>query len=89
LGHEVRILTLADESYIDRENRIYAVSAIDFNKIYPGARVKLFSGRSILKQMVRWQPDVIHTQTEFSAFRMAKEIAEHLNIPIVHTYHTI
>jgi len=89
LGHEVRILTLADESYIDRENRIYAVSAINFNKIYPGARVKLFSGRSILKQMVRWQPDVIHTQTEFSAFRMAKEIAEHLNIPIVHTYHTI
>jgi len=89
LGHEVRILTLADEGYIDRKEQVYAASALNFNKIYPGARVKLFSGRSILRRMIQWQPEIIHTQSEFSTFRMAKYIAQYLDIPIVHTYHTI
>jgi len=89
LGHEVRVLTLADDGYIDRKEQVYAVSSFNINKIYPGARFKLFSGRAILRRMVQWQPDIIHTQSEFSTFRMAKEIAQYLDIPIVHTYHTV
>src|SRR5699024_3818967 len=59
------------------------------NKIYPGARVKLFSDRAIMHNIMDWRPDLIHTQIEFSTFRMAKKIAHYLDIPIVHTYHTI
>jgi len=89
LGHEVRVLTLAADGYIDTVENVYAVSSLNVNKIYPGARVKLFKDRSILRKIILWAPDLIHTQTEFSTFRMAKYIADYLSIPIVHTYHTI
>lgn len=89
LGHEVRVLTLADQGYINKTEHIYAVSSVNANKIYPGARVKLFSDRAIMHNIMDWRPDLIHTQIEFSTFRMAKKIAHYLDIPIVHTYHTI
>lgn len=89
LGHDVRVLTLADYGYINQADNIYAVSSINIDKVYPGARVKLFSDRSIIRDILEWRPDIIHTQSEFSTFRMAKHLAEHLNVPIVHTYHTI
>lgn len=89
LGHSVRVLTLADYGYINEHQNVYAVSSINADKVYPGARVKLFSDRSIIRDIMEWRPDVVHSQSEFSTFRMAKKIAEHLNIPIVHTYHTI
>ncbi len=89
LGHEVRVLTLAEEGFIDAEKDIYVVSSLNMNKVYPGARVRFFSDRSILKCIVAWGPDIIHTQSEFSTFRMAKLLTQELHIPIVHTYHTI
>lgn len=89
LGHSVRVLTLADYGYINEHQNVYAVSSINADKVYPGARVKLFSDRAIIRDIMEWRPDVVHSQSEFSTFRMAKKIAEHLNIPIVHTYHTI
>lgn len=89
LGHDVRVLTLAEYGFIDTEENIYAVSSLNVNKVYPGARVKLFSDRSVVRQIVEWQPDVVHTQSEFSTFRMAKQIAQYLDIPLVHTYHTL
>ena len=89
LGHDVRVLTLADYGYINEINHVYAVSSLNIDKVYPGARVKLFSNRSIIRDIIEWGPDVVHTQSEFSTFRMGKQIAQYLNIPIVHTYHTI
>ena len=89
LGHDVRVLTLADYGYINEVDHVYAVSSLNVDKVYPGARVKLFSDRSIIRDLIEWQPDVVHTQSEFSTFRMAKQIAQYLNIPIVHTYHTV
>jgi 1,2-diacylglycerol 3-alpha-glucosyltransferase len=89
LGHEVKVLTLSKEDYIDEEADIYAVSSFNVNKIYPGARVRFFNDRTALKTMIEWHPEIIHTHSEFSTFRMAKFIAQFLNIPIVHTYHTI
>ena len=35
LGHEVRVLTLADNGYINKTEHIYAVSSVNANKIYP------------------------------------------------------
>lgn len=89
LGHEVRVLTLAELDYIDTQQNIYAVSSLNVNKIYPGARLKIFNDRSVLRQIIQWKPDVIHTQSEFSTFRMAKYITQFIHVPIVHTYHTV
>lgn len=38
---------------------------------------------------MEWGPDVVHSQCEFSTFFLARRIAEELNVPLIHTYHTV
>lgn len=88
LGHEVRILTLSDHKSSQKDNVTY-IRSIGAGKIYPGARVSLTVDNKYIEELIEWQPDVIHSQCEFSTFRMARYIAKQLGIPIVHTYHTV
>lgn len=88
-GHEVKILTLSsDRHYYEEENVIY-MGSFGMGCIYPNARVKIPLFHKELKKLIEWKPDIIHSQCEFSTFFVAKKISEVLNIPIVHTYHTI
>ena len=41
------------------------------------------------QELVAWGPDVVHSQCEFSTFFLARRIAEELDVPLVHTYHTV
>lgn len=88
LGHDVRILTLGERTAQSADGSIYYCSSIACDKIYPGARLMLKADQEILNRIVDWQPDIIHSQSEFSTFRLARKIANYLDIPIVHTYHT-
>lgn len=88
LGHDVRILTLGERTTESIDGDIYYCSSIACDKIYPGARLMLKTDREILNKIIDWQPDIIHSQSEFSTFRLAKKAANYLDIPIVHTYHT-
>lgn len=87
--HDVKILTLSrnHHTYIDGDV-IYAAS-IGAGKIYPEARLKMPVIKAVIDKLVEWNPDVIHSQCEFSTFFMAKKIADETNAPIVHTYHTV
>ncbi|WP_158413490.1 glycosyltransferase [Gracilibacillus boraciitolerans] len=89
LGHDVRVLTLSTTNKSFQESDIYYMSSLSMGKIYPGARISLSTHHSYLEEMIKWQPDIIHSQCEFSTFRIAKQIAKTINIPIVHTYHTV
>ncbi|MGP4041585.1 glycosyltransferase family 4 protein [Gracilibacillus sp. D59] len=89
LGHEVRILTLSNQKRSYKKVDITFISSVGVGTIYPGARITLSTNDKHLKELIEWQPDVIHTQCEFSTFRLAKFIAKKLQIPIVHTYHTV
>ncbi len=86
LGHEVRVLSLEKKKCI-RDN-IYYNSALCVDKIYPDAYVSLKLDEEIFQDICAWQPDILHTQSEFTTMLFAKKIAKKLNIPIVHTYHT-
>lgn len=88
-GHEVMVLTLSETEEMNTVDNIFSVSSINLNKVYPGARLSFSANHSIYSKLIEWKPDIIHSHCEFSTFRMAKEIAEELNIPIVHTYHTV
>jgi 1,2-diacylglycerol 3-alpha-glucosyltransferase len=88
MGHEVKVLTLAKKHTVPSED-VYAAPSYSVGKIYPGARFALSSDEEIIEAILSWEPDIIHTQCEFSTFRMAKKIAKERNIPIVHTYHTV
>ncbi|SER26270.1 1,2-diacylglycerol 3-alpha-glucosyltransferase [Gracilibacillus ureilyticus] len=89
LGHEVRVLTLSNEAKSYIQNDITYISSLGVGKIYPGARVTLFKNYKYLQQIMDWRPDVIHSQCEFSTFRIAKHLEKCLQIPIIHTYHTV
>lgn len=86
-GHEVRILTLSPDGRSFAEGGVTHIGSV--GALYPGVRTALRVHRRELRELLDWKPDVIHSQCEFSTFRMARYIAGALKIPIVHTYHTV
>ena len=88
-GHDVRVLTLSNTTKSYRDGKVYYVGSLSAAKIYPQARVTNLLAGSHLKEIKAWAPDVIHSQCEFSTFIMAKRIGSDIDIPVVHTYHTV
>lgn len=89
LGHEVRVVTLSNNMHSYKDGNVYYMGSISANKIYPGARFRVNRTRSLLQELIAWNPDVIHSQCEFSSFRVAYALSSRLGTPIVHTYHTV
>jgi len=88
-GHEVRVVTLSNTMHSYKEGNVYYMGSVSANRIYPGARLRVNRTRSLVRELLSWHPDVIHSQCEFSTFRVAYAISNHLDVPIVHTYHTV
>ncbi len=89
MGHEVRVVTLANRLHSYKEGNVYYMGSVSANKIYPGARLRVNRTRSLVQELIAWRPDVIHSQCEFSSFRVAYALSNRLGVPIVHTYHTV
>lgn len=88
LGHDVRILALANDHHSRRVGNVYYIHSFGVS-FYPNARATVVYRNRYIDEIMEWQPDIIHTQTEFCTFFIAKRIAKKLNIPMVHTYHTM
>lgn len=88
MGHEVRILTLSHNNCSSRANDVYYIKSFGVN-VYPDVRGTVSFRDKFLKEIIEWSPDIIHSQCEFFTFVFAKRISKKLNIPIVHTYHTM
>ncbi len=88
-GHDVRILTLMQEEDIGEEEGVWRLRSISAGKIYPQARLICCFGRAQREEILRWGPDMIHSQCEFSTFLPARMLAKQLGIPLIHTYHTV
>ena len=89
LGHEVRVLTLSSTTRSYREGDVTYIGAVSAGRIYPGARLRTAPAIGLLQELVEWGPDIIHSQCEFSTFRLAKRLSAATGAPIVHTYHTV
>lgn len=89
MGHDVRILTFSDSFNSKQEGDIYYMGSLGAGKFYPDARMnKLFYNR-FYEDIMDWKPDIVHSQTEFTMFIQAKKIAKDLDVPLLHTYHTV
>ena len=89
-GHEVRILTLSESAFEKKENNVYYMPSLPLGAVYPEARIMLPPVlNTLLEELVEWNPDIIHSQCEFSTFIYARMIAKRTGTPIVHTYHTV
>ncbi|BAK98238.1 1,2-diacylglycerol 3-glucosyltransferase [Oscillibacter valericigenes Sjm18-20] len=88
-GHEVRVLTLSQSRHTLVRDKVTYVGAMSAGLIYPGARLRTALATRQVQALIRWRPDVIHTQCEFSTFLLARKISDRTGAPIVHTYHTV
>lgn len=88
-GHEVRVLTLSQSPRSSEKDGVTRLGSISAGLIYPGARLRTALGSHYVKALLDWHPDIVHSQCEFSTFFLARKISERLDIPLVHTYHTI
>ena len=88
-GHEVRVLTLSQNRHSCRKDGVTCLGSVAAGLIYPGARLRTALAGKWVREIVEWGPDVVHSQCEFSTFFLARRIAEELDIPLVHTYHTV
>lgn len=87
-GHDVRILTLSNTRNSKKDGDIYYVGSFPV-RVYPQARMTVKPYHHYIKELIEWAPDIIHTQTEFTACFYARQISNKLDIPMVHTYHTM
>ena len=87
-GHNVRILTVSDgfRSYIDGDVTYIRSAPLP---IYRGIRMPLSFRHSLIKDLIRWKPDIIHSQCEFFTYQYALYISKRTGAPILHTYHTM
>lgn len=88
-GHEVRILTLAQDTVSYERDGVYYIGSLNSGWVYPGTRIRLKIPHNFFRDIIRWNPDVVHSQCEFSTYGCAKKIARACGAPLVHTYHTV
>lgn len=86
-GHDVRVLSLSSnkKSCIDNNDYLFGSYSVPF---YPGVRQTRKYKDPMIKDIVSWNPDIIHIQTEFSTCKIGKKIAKLCNCPYVTTCHT-
>jgi len=87
-GHEVRILTLSENTRSHQDGTIYYIRSMPIG-IYPNIRMPLSYRHSYIKKLIDWKPDIIHSQCEVFSMQFAKRISKMTGAPIVHTYHTM
>ena len=87
-GHQVFIVT------VNPEERSYSFS--DHVIKIPGIPIGIYDYRlsniyplKAVKKIKEWNLDIIHSHTEFGIGTFARVIAHQLDIPLVHTYHTM
>ena len=90
LGHEVYVVTanLEDFHYkYNEKEHVLKIPGIPTG-IYDSRLTSIYPLRAVNK-IRKWNLDVIHSQTEFAIGTFARLISRQLNIPLVHTYHTM
>ena len=87
-GHDVRILTLSEDIHSHREEHIYYIRSVPF-AVYPDIRMPIAFRHRLMRELIDWKPDIIHSQCEFFSFQFAEYISKETGAPIVHTYHTL
>lgn len=86
LGHNVYVFTTTDPKADKNERNVFRVRSLPFKS---SRRVGIMYNRHLARQIKRLNLDIIHTNTEFPLGIFGRTMSRILNIPLVHTYHTI
>ena len=86
-GHDVRVLSLSKDKESKMVKTDYLIGSFSV-PFYPDVRQTLKFRDPLIKDIIKWNPDIIHIQTEFSIHKIAKKIAKACKCPYVTTCHT-
>lgn len=86
-GHEVRILTIGENKESYYSDGVYFIRSNSL-KLYMDSYTTFSFHDPLVKDIVRWHPDIVHSQTEFFSMVFAKKIAGSVHAPLIHTCHT-
>ena len=86
LGHQVYVFTTSDPSINMDEKNVFRVASLPFRS---SRRVGVMYAPRLARKIKRLNLDIIHTNTEFPLGIFGRTMARELNIPHLHTYHTI
>ena len=87
-GHRVYIFTTTDPNVTTDETDVIRMPSMPCFLIRQ-YRIGLLYSPKALNKIAHLQLDIIHTQTEFSLGLFGKILSKALNLPMVHTYHTM
>jgi 1,2-diacylglycerol 3-alpha-glucosyltransferase len=85
-GHDVRMLVLSPNNKSYFHDNAYYIASKPI-QIYPGARISLKKHDKLIDEIIKWQPDIVHAQSEFSSKILVNRVIKQLHIPFVMTCH--
>ena len=88
IGHHVYVFTVSNPDVIYYEPGVMRFPSVPCAFIKE-RRVSFSLPKLLVKKVQILNLDIIHTQTEFGLGYLGRKIANHLELPVVHTYHTI
>jgi len=89
MGHDVKILTISENLHSRREGPVTYIRSVSLEKVYPNVRMPVSYRHELIRDIIEWKPDVVHSQCEFFSYQFASRISRITGAPIVHTYHTL
>lgn len=87
-GNTVYVFTVSNPEVKEKEYHVFRLRSVAF-VLLKERRISYPLTKIWINKVKKLDLDVIHTQTEFCLGHIGRKIAKCLNIPLVHTYHTI
>jgi 1,2-diacylglycerol 3-alpha-glucosyltransferase len=88
-GHNVYIVTVNNEKLKTTiTDEVIRVSAVKLKK-FDGHCIATILNSRAMKQLKKWNIDIVHTHTEFVIGTTGRIFARREKLPLVHTYHTL
>lgn len=88
LGHQVTVITVSAPGYEDDHDNVLRMPSVPFIG-WSEFRLGIPMYNETYRKIKRLGLDVIHTHTEFTVGLIGKHLATLMDIPIIHTYHTM
>lgn len=88
LGHDVTIVTVKVPHHINDKENVLRINSVPFSR-WKEFRLGFPFFSETYRTIKHMNFDLIHTHTEFSVGLLGKYMAKSLDIPSIHTYHTM
>lgn len=87
-GHDVLVIApRATDGKLEQIGDVLYIPGLSLKKVYGFRVTNIFASKPV-KIIKKFNPDVIHNQTDWTIGVLARRVSKKFKIPIVYTYHT-